>query len=245
MTHRTAETSPLVYTRVAGLLYLIIAVCGFFSMMYIPSTILVPGDATATANNIVSSESLFRIGIVSDSVLFLSEIVLVAILYVLLKPVSTTLSLIAALSRLAMSVIQGINLLYNLTALLLLSGADYLKVFEADQLHGLVLLFLNAHSYGVLVWGASFGLHLLVLGYLLFKSRYVPRLLGVLLAINSLGYLTQSFGNILLPNYEAMVSTMSRVFLGPGTIGELALIFWLLLKGVNVPKSDGRAPASP
>lgn len=241
MTKGTAETSPLVLARVAGLLYLVIVVCGGFSMMYVPSRIVVSGDATATASNIAASESLFRIAIASDTVIFLSEIALVAVLYVLLKPVSETLSLVAALSRLSMTLVQGINLLLNLTVLLLLSGVDYLKVLEADQQHGLALLLINAHGNGVVIWGACFGLHLLVLGYLLLKSGYVPRILGVLLAIHSVGYLTQSFGRILLPNHDAIVSTICLVFLAPGTIGELSFVFWLLLKGVKVPKSSGLA----
>ena len=119
MTDRTDETSPLVYARVAGLMYLIIAVCGVFGMMYVPSKILVSEDATETANNILACESLFRIGIVSGLILFLSEIVLVAVLYVLLKPVSVALSLTAALLRLVMTVILGVNLLFNLTSLLI------------------------------------------------------------------------------------------------------------------------------
>ena len=113
-----------------------------------------------------------------------------------------------------------------------------MKVFELDQLHSLVLLLQNAHGSGVFVWGACFGLNLFVLGYLLFKSRYVPRIIGVLLALLSLGYLIQSFGNILFPSYEAMITRISMVFLGPGTIGEFGLIFWLLIKGVKVQQGE-------
>ena len=138
------------------------------------SSLIVPGDATATASNIMASESLFRFGAVGDSVVFLVEIVLVVMLYVLFKPVSKTLSLVATFSRLAMTAMQGMNLLNKFAALLLLSGTDYLTVFEPDQLHAFVLLFLNAYEYGALIWGIFFGLHLLVLGYLLFKSGYFP-----------------------------------------------------------------------
>jgi hypothetical protein len=106
----------------------------------------------------------------SDSVVFLIEVVLVVILYVLLKPVSKTLSLVAAFSRLAMAIVQGMNLLNYFAVLLLLSGADYLAVFEPGQLHALVLLFLNAHESVALIWGLFFGLHLLVLGYLVLAT---------------------------------------------------------------------------
>ena len=154
MTTRTAETSPLIYARVAGFLILIILVIAPFSQLYVPSTLIVPGDPTATADNLRASEWLFRLGIISNSLIFLIEIVVTVLLYVLLRPVSRTLSLVAAFARLAHAIIQGINLLPYFTALLLLSGAGYLRVFEPDQLEALALLFLNAHQYGVYIWEA-------------------------------------------------------------------------------------------
>ena len=238
MTTRTAETSPLVYARVAGVLILIILVVGPFSLIYVPSTLIVPGDATATADNIRASEWLFRLGIVSQSVVFLTEIVLTVLLYVLLRPVSRTLSLVAAFARLAMAVIQGINLLPYFIALLLLSGAGYLTAFEPDQLDALVLLFLNAHRYGDYIWQVFFGLHLFVLGYLIFKSGYFPRILGVLVIVGSLGYLTDSFGNFLYPNYDEIFGWVVGV---TAVIGELPFFLWLLIKGVNVQRYNERA----
>jgi hypothetical protein len=162
--------------------------------------------------------------------------VLTVLLYVLLKPVSKTLSLVAAFSRLAMTVIQGINLLNYFFVLLLLSGAGYLTVFAPDQLHALVSLFLNAHGYVALIWGLFFGLHLFMLGYLVYKSGYIPRILGVLLIIVSLCYLTQSFGNILLPKYEAIFASVGFL-----SIIEIAFPLWLLIKGVNVEQWEKRA----
>src|SRR5215217_5654945 len=238
MTTRTAETSPLVYARVAGILILIILVVGPFSLIYVPSTLIVPGDATATADNIRASEWLFRLGIVSQSVVFLTEIVLTVLLYVLLRPVSRTLSLVAAFARLAMAVIQGINLLPYFIALLLLSGAGYLTLFEPDQVDALVLLFLNAHQYGDYIWQVFFGLHLFVLGYLIFKSGYFPRILGLLVVVGSLGYLTDSFGNFLYPNYDQIFGWVVGV---TAVIGELPFFLWLLIKGVNVQRYNERA----
>jgi len=238
MTTRTAETSPLVYARVAGVLILIILVVGPFSLIYVPSTLIVPGDATATADNIRASEWLFRLGIVSQSVVFLTEIVLTVLLYVLLRPVSRTLSLVAAFARLAMAVIQGINLLPYFVALLLLSGAGYLTAFEPDQLDALALLFLDAHQYGDYIWQVFFGLHLFVLGYLIFKSGYFPRILGVLVIVGSLGYLTDSFGNFLYPNYDEIFGWVVGV---TAVIGELPFFLWLLIKGVNVQRYNERA----
>ena len=164
--------------RITGILILIMAVIAPFSMLYLPSTLIVPGDATTTANNIVTSEGLFRLGLVSDAIVFLIEIALCALLYVLLKPVSKTLSLVAAFARLAMTILQGINLLNHFFVLLLLSGAGYLAVFSPDQLQAFVLLFLNAHEAVVLIWGVAFALHLLVSGYLVYQSGYLPKWVG-------------------------------------------------------------------
>ncbi|MBN1217342.1 MAG: DUF4386 domain-containing protein [Anaerolineae bacterium] len=214
--------------RIVGILYLIITVFAPFSMMYVPSTLIAPGDAATTANNTLASEGLFRAGIASDAVVFLIEIVLTVMLYVLLKPVSKTLSLAAAFARLAMTVIQGINLLNYFMVLLLLSGADYLSGFEPNQLHALVLLFFNAHEYVAFIWGLFFGLHLLALGYLVYRSGYIPRILGVLLVVTSLCYLTQSFGNILCPTYKEIFTTIGFV-----AIIEIAFPVWLLIKGVK------------
>ena len=214
--------------RIAAFLYLILIVVGPFSLMYVPSTLIVPGDAATTANNIMASEGLFRAGIASASVVFLIEIVLPVILYVLLKPVSKTLSLVAAFFRLAMTIIQGINLLNHFTALLLLSGADYLTVFKPDQLHALVLLFLNVHEYVAHTWGLFFALHLFFLGYLVYKSGYIPRILGVLLLIASLCYLIQSFGIFLLPKYEEIFALVGWI-----SIIEVAFPLWLVIKGVK------------
>jgi hypothetical protein len=226
--------------RITGVLYLVIAIVGGFAFTAGTSNLIIPGDATATANNIVASESLFRIGAVGDAVVFLAEIVLVVTLYLLFKPVSKTLALIAAISRLAMTVMQGMNLLNKFTALLLLSGADYLTAFEPDQVHALVLLFLNAYEYGALVWGTFFGLHLLVLGYLLFKTGYLNRILGILFVFASFGYLVDSFGHFLLPQYTEIYSWVVWATVP----AELSFAFWLLIKGVNVEQWEQRASES-
>ena len=237
-TNRTAGTSPLVYARVAGLLLLIVAILGPFSVIYVPSTLIVPGDAIATADNIRASEGLFRIGIVSDSLIFLIEIVLTVLLYVLLRPVSRALSLVAAFARLAMTIVQGINLLPYFTALLLLSGAGYLTVFKPAQSDALALVFLNAHGYGVFIWQLFFGLHLFVLGYLIFKSGYFPRILGVLVMVGALGYLIDGYGNILFPNNAEIFGVVVGV---TAVFGELPFFLWLLIKGVNVQRYNEQA----
>ena len=214
--------------RIAGLLILATVVLAPFSMLYVPSTLIVPGDAATTANNIVSSSSMFRLAMASDAVIFLIEIALCALVYTLIKPVNKTLALIAVFARLAMTIIQGLNLLNHFVVLLLLSGAGSLTALGPPQLHALASLFLGAHEAGVLIWGMSFGLHLLVLGYLVYRSGYLPKVIGGLLVFVGLVYLAQSFGNILLPEAKALLTAM-------GSLGFLEIAFpvWLLIKGVK------------
>ena len=228
--------------RLAGFLILLIAVLAPFSILYLPSTFIVPGDAAATASNILASDGLFRLGIVVDSVVVLLEIVVIAILYVLLRPVNRTLALVAAFARLAMTIVMAVNVFNSLGVLLLLGDAEYLTVFEPGQLHALVLLFLNLHESGVYIWQVFFALHWVAVGYLVFKSGYFPRILGILLIVTCLGYLMDSLG-ILFPGSEA-VSIVSSVLLPAGVIGELSFTFWLLIKGVNAEQWEIRARKS-
>lgn len=226
--------SPKKTARITGVLYLVIIICAGFSEGYVRSSLIVPGDAAATTDNIVNSEWLFRVGFVSDLIAFLSDAAVAILLYVLLRPVSKTLSLLAASFRLiAHPAIASINLLNHFIALSLLNGAGYLKVFEAGQLQAMVLLFLNMHNTGYLIAGAFFGVHCFILGYLLYKSELFPGVLGVLMVIASLGYLMESFGNFLFTGYEDILAWIVGVSAG---IGELSLTFWLLIKGVKNKK---------
>ncbi len=215
--------------RVAGALYLLITVLSIPVHFVIPGQLIVAGDAAATANKIMASGGLFRLGIGAELLLLLIEIGLTVLLYILLKPVSKTLSLVAAVSRLAMTVIHGANLLTRVIVLVLLGGAGYLTVFEPAQLNALGMVFLNAYDYGFTIGIVFLFLHALILGYLIFKSRYFPRILGVLFMIASLGYLIDSFSHVLIPNYKT-----GPVYLAiPIAIAEIAFPLWLLIKGVN------------
>ena len=209
--------------RVSGILYLIIAVIAPVSMMVVPSTLVVAGDANATAQNILTSEGLFRTGIAGDALIFLIEVVLTVLLYALLKPVNKTLSLMAAFARLAMTIVQGVNVLNSVMVLLVLRGD-----FPAGQQSSLMMLFLNAHASASIVWGLFFALHLALLGYLVYLSGYIPRILGVVLYIVSLCYFVQNFGMILAPQYETVLSVI-----GMASMIELAFPVWLVIKGVR------------
>ena len=233
--------SPRKLARVAGVLYLLITVAAIVAHMYVPSQVIVPGDAAATAANLTASGPLFRFGAIGgELVVLLSEIVLSIILYVLLKPVSKLLSLVAAASRLIMTAIHGINLLNYFFVLLLVSGAGYLSVFETDQLYALVMLFLDAHSVGFTIGIVFLTLHVFLLGYLIFKSGYWPKVLGILFLIAGLGYLIDSFALLLFPGYETTPTVIALAI----AVAELAFPLWLLIKGVDVDKWQKRAALS-
>ena len=215
--------------RTAGALYLLITLLAIFVHFYIPAQLVVPGDAAATAGKITASAGLFRMSIGAELVLLLSEVVLSVLLYVLLKPVNKTLSLVSAVSRLAMTTIHGANLLTQFIVLLLLGGAGYLSVFDPTQLNALVMVFLDAYNYGFTIGIVFLVLHASILGYLIYRSGYFPKILGVLFIIASLGYLIDSFSHVLIANYQK-----GPVYLAlPIAIAEIAFPLWLLIKGVN------------
>lgn len=237
MATTATRPSPQKTARIAGILYLVIALVSIVPHFYMPDALIVPGDAAATAQNIMASEPLFRASIGSELVILLSEIVLSVLLYVLFRPVSKSLSLIAAVSRLVMATIHGINLINHFFVLMLLRGDAYRAVFGADQLNALVQLFLDAHNYGFAIGVAFLTLHAAVLGYLIFQSGYFPRVLGGLFVIASLGYLIDSIGILLLPGYETTPAFLAL----PIVIAELAFPLWLLIKGVNIARWKERA----
>ena len=231
------KMNPNKIARVAGFLYLLMAPFGFFGMLYIPSIIIVPGDAAITANNIMASESLFRSGIVSTLMVQIINIFMVLILYKLLKPVNKNHASLMVIFILIGAPIAMLNELNRFIALLLLSGANYLTVFTADQLQALVPLFLDLHEHGITIAGIFWSLWLFPMGYLVFKSGFLPRILGVLLIIAGFGYLIDSFAVFLLPNLYATISQ----FILFTTYGELLFPLWLLIKGVNVEQWEKRA----
>lgn len=221
------------YARIAGALYLIIAVFGGFAIGYVPSVIVAAGDAAATAANLLANKDLFAMGVVADVVVMLTEIALSVMLFVLFRPTSPTLSLIAMVARLTMVVVMAVNLLVNIMPMALLSGADQLSGFASEQLQAMALLFFNGHQYGIYVWDMFFGFHLAVLGYLIFRSGYFPRLLGVGMLIGSPGYFLEGLVKVTFVD-NAALGVMIVGLLVVASLGELAFAFWLLIRGLNV-----------
>lgn len=226
---------------VAGLGYLVIFIFGaFFGVL---ENLIVWGDAATTADNIMASELLFHTVIAGLLIVIVADVVVAWALYVFLKPVSKNLSLLTAWFRLVFGTIFGIALLSLLSASQLLSGSDYLTVFESNQLYAQAMIFLKTYQYGLNIGYVFFGLHILGLGYLIFKSDYVPSILGALLIITSVGYLIDSFASFLSSNY-ANNETLFFIFVAvPAIISEFSLTLWLLIKGRKVGQRDNRAPA--
>ena len=220
--------------RIAGALWLLIAVLAGFVHFYVPGQLLVPGDATATATRIMASPGLLRTSIAAELVLLLSELVVALLIYFLLRPVGRTLSLVAAVSRLAMIAIHGFNVVNLATVLLLLSGAGYLAVFESHQLHALAMLFLDTYSAGFSFGMAFFALHFFPLGYLIYRSGYFPRILGVLFLVAGVAYVIDTFSFVLVAGYK----TGAVYFALPIAVAESAFPLWLLTKGVRATQWD-------
>src|SRR5258707_14967796 len=234
-TERMAGASPRRMARIAGLLYLIGSVAGAFGILYGPS-IVVAGDASATAKHILASESLFRLSIVSallDQIIF---VFVVLTLYQVLKPVNKNMAVVMVIFLLLGVPIAMLNELNNVAVLLLLNGAHYVTVFTPDQVHALVSLFLDLHALGLDIFFAI-GLWFFPMGYLVFTSGFLPRILGVLLLINGFSYLIQSFAALLLPNLN--VNTVQFT----GWV-EVVFALWLVIRGVNVERWEKRARES-
>jgi hypothetical protein len=241
MKNSSVQTSPQAYARIGGVLYLIIIVAGLFAEAFVRDRLIVQGDAVATATNIMAHESLFRLGIAADLMTFLCAVPLTMILYVLLKPVNRNIALLTVFFNLVQDAIGAINGLNLYRALQLLGGAGYLKVFTPEQLQAMALLSLKAHSVGFGIALSFFGFSCLALGYLIFRSGFFPKLLGILMAIAGACYLILSLSVILSPPVaEALFLWVAL----PAFVGELSLALWLTVKGVNVPKWNESASVS-
>src|SRR5712691_8076103 len=229
MRDRTVATSPQLYARIGGVLYLIIIVVGIFDEAFVRNRIIVSGDAAATAANIRSLESLWRFGIAAEFVLLTCAVALTAIFYVLLRPVSRFVALLAVFFNLVSLAVEAAVQMFLLGALFPLGKAEYLKAFAPEQLYALASLSVKSHSYGFGVALIFFGCECLVLGYLIFKSGYLPKAVGVLMLIAGVCYLTNSFALLLAPDFA---NRLFPAILVPAFIGETSFCLWLLVKGV-------------
>ncbi len=243
----TNQTLPFRATaRVAGLLYLIIIGTGIFAEFFVRQPLIVAGDAAATVANLTAATSLFRLGIASDLVMLLCDVTLALLFYILLRPVNQALSLLAAFFRLMQAAVLGANVLNLFAVLQLIGGADYLAGLGAAQIEAQVLLSLEAHAIGYTIGLIFFAVNSLVFGWLVLRSGYLPKLLGILLMVAGVGYLIDSFALTLLPNYAAYAEILALVVFAPAIIGELAFCLWLLVRGIpEQPVSNTHLSTAP
>jgi hypothetical protein len=214
----------------AGWLYLLVGLSAPFGLIYVPGRLIVSGSATLTADHIRASESLFRIGIASELFHQTVFIFLVLALYRLLKQVDKSQArLMVILGALVSVPIVFMNVVYELAALALVSGSDYLSVFNKGQLDALAYMFLRIHGQGLVVAGIFWGLWLFPFGALVIRSRFIPRSLGLLLILAGIGNLAGSCTSILLPAYWHLVDPFAMVL----ELGELPILVWLLVLGAH------------
>ncbi len=220
--------------RIAGALYLLLLPLGIFGLLLVRSTLVVPGDVATTAGNIMASESLFRFGIVNALMVQIVNIFVALALYQVLKPVNKTMALLMVIFILLGAPIAMLSEINNFAVLLLLKGAELPFAFTTDQLHALTSFFLDLHEEGINIASIFWGLWLFPMGYLVFKSGFLPRILGILLIIGGFGYLADFFTHALFPNLGVTISQFTF-------LGEVLLPLWLLIKGVNVEEWQKRA----
>lgn len=225
MTTMFDKTSPQVYARVAGSLYLIVIIAGIIAQMFISGRIVVNGDAAATAANILTHKNLFQLGFTVYLIEMSSQIAMTVLLYILLKPVSRSISLLALFFALTGCIIKTSSRLFYIAPLLILGGVPSLDAFNSGQVQALALLLLNVNDQAAGMALPFFGFSTLLNGVLIFRSTFLPQALGVLSVLGGLGWLTYLYpplGNQLLP-YILVIAL----------IGSLSQILWFLIKGVN------------
>jgi len=226
--------------RFAGVLYLLTSISGFFAMEYVPGKLIVHGNAAATANNIAASEALFRLGIAGQLIGQAGFIFVALALYDLLKGVNRRHASLMVLLIVVSIPIAFVNELNSLAALVLVRGADFLSIFDKPQRDALAMLFLNLHGRGFIVAEIFWGLWLFPLALLVYRSRFLPRFLGVWLALAGIAWVMLSLTSLLVPHYQDKVYTCSQ----PAFFGEIAFMLWLIIKGARPPALNAAASSS-
>ncbi|MBV9959973.1 MAG: DUF4386 domain-containing protein [Acidobacteria bacterium] len=235
--NQTVETSPRGWARVAGGFYLLTIIMGVFAEVFVRGALVVRDDAGATATNILAHEGLYRAGLAADLLMLVCYVVVTLLFYVLFKPVGRSLSLLAALFSLMGIAVLAVNSLNHVAPLVFLGGTKYLSAFETNQLQAFALLSLRMHARGYTISGVFFGIYMLLLGYLIFRSGFLPRILGILMAIGGLSNVADGFVVSLSPALAASLPDMGML----GGIAELALSLWLLAWGLNASRWEEKA----
>jgi Domain of unknown function (DUF4386) len=232
MMERIADTSPSPRARITGVVYLLYFLTAVFGEFFMRG-LVVSGDVAATANNILAHQPLFRLGLATGLIATACYVAVTALFYDLFKHVNRSLSLLAAFFSLVGCAILAFASLFRIGPLVVLGGGQYLSAFKVEQLRALAFLFLELYGQAVNICFVFFGVYCLLIGYLIFKSAFLPRILGVLMAFAGLGWLT-----FLSPPLANYLSPYIQVL---GVFAEGSLMLWLLAMGVNVAKWEEKA----
>lgn len=225
------EISTRQAAKVAGAGYLVIFVLAIFANFMVVNGLVVPGDAASTAANIAGSPGLFRGGLVSFTIVFIADVFIAWGLYIVFRPVSRDLSLLTAWFRVVYTIFLGVGLVFFFLVLRLLSGEQYLSAFNAGQLDAQVMAYIDGFSYMWLIGLAAFGVHLILVGNLIFQSGHISRLLGIVLIVAGAAYILDTLAHAVLANYEAYKTIFLVIVAVPSVIGELSFTIWLLARG--------------
>ena len=229
-------TSKKKIARIAGLLYLVVVLTGIFSLMYVPKKLIIWDNAAITYYNILGNQQFFRLGIVSHLVCYTFFLFLPFVLYRLLKQVDEYLAMLMVVLAIVSVPISFANIQNELNVLSLINGDSYLSVFSREQLQSQVLLYLNHYDNGMLIVSIFSGLWLFPFGYLVYKSTFLPKFLGVLLMIGCFSYLINFIGNTLITNYSKLGIAFYKYL--PASIGEIGICFWMLIIGTKFNMSS-------
>jgi hypothetical protein len=233
MANHSVENTPQRYARIGGVLYLAIIILGAFAEGFVADKLVVPGDAATTAHNILASPELWRFSVAGDLIVALCAVPLMWIEYLLLRPVNKHLVLLAVLFNLVSLAVEAMSKLFLIVVMPILGNADYLRAFEPQQLQILANLALKSHDIAFNIALIFFGFTCLVNGYLIFRSGYFPKLIGILMQLAGLSYLTACFSALFAPAFAGLI--IPAVLILP-LIGESSFCLWLLVKGVNIAK---------
>ena len=235
----TERISPRFKARIAGFLYLLIIAGGLFAPFAVAPTGMMLGEAALpTTAKILASKPLYVLGGAAQLIVYACDIGVALIFYELLKPVSRSFAMLAAFFRLVFVAIASANMFNHFAPLILLSGADYLRAFQPDQLQALALVFIRLRTFGFDIALVFFGLHCVLVGCLLFRSTFFPRILGAALAIGGIGYMADILSTAMPPAIRAHLFPYIML---PAGVAEIALTLWLIIIGVNVSKWEKRA----
>lgn len=227
--------------RVGGALYLVIIAIGLLGETVVRGSIVVPGNAAATAANLRSMEWLWRLGVAGEVVLLACATALAVILYVLLRRVGPELALAGVFFNLVSIAVEAVAAVSLAGALSPLSSAPYLNALAPEQRNALVMFAVRSHGTGFSIALVFFGVECVILGYLIHRSGYIPKIIGLLMAIAGVCYVVNSFAVLLSP---PLASSLFPAILIPCFVAELTLALWLLVKGVNLEKWNGRGDAA-